>query len=147
MENPGTPGPTQNDSTSSATDSNSRIQAGMGTGSTNAYSEPLRPTQAGIVTFPGNVAEPPIPVWMQRTSIVLRFLICVWLGMILSVLPWTPLWTDNSLMLSLPKIREFASLGFIKGMVTGLGLVDIWMGIWEAVHYRDIRPLPPNSTR
>ncbi len=74
--------------------------------------------------------------------IVMRFLLCVWLGMVVSILPWTPLWTDNGLMLSLPRLRVLASLNFVRGAITGLGLLDIWMGIWEAVHYHDRRPAP-----
>jgi hypothetical protein len=30
----------------------------------------------------------------------------------------------------------------VKGVITGIGLIDIWIGIWEAVHYRDQRPVP-----
>jgi hypothetical protein len=28
---------------------------------------------------------------------------------------------------------------FTRGLFTGLGLIDIWLGIWEAAHYRDIK--------
>ena len=27
--------------------------------------------------------------------------------------------------------------GFVRGVVSGLGLVDIWMGVVEAVTYRE----------
>jgi hypothetical protein len=86
--------------------------------------------------------DDPPPVWMQRTNIVMKFLICVWLGMVVSVLPWTPAWSDNSLILSLPKLRAIITTDFVKGVITGIGLIDIWIGIWEAVHYRDQRPVP-----
>jgi hypothetical protein len=29
--------------------------------------------------------------------------------------------------------------GAVRGMISGLGLLDIWIGISEAVHYRDYR--------
>jgi hypothetical protein len=28
----------------------------------------------------------------------------------------------------------------MRGLVSGLGLLDIWIGVSEAVHYRDHRP-------
>jgi hypothetical protein len=28
-------------------------------------------------------------------------------------------------------------LGFVRGAVSGLGLLDIWLGVLEAVRYRD----------
>jgi hypothetical protein len=26
---------------------------------------------------------------------------------------------------------------FIRGLVSGIGLVDVWMGIWEAAKYKE----------
>jgi hypothetical protein len=47
------------------------------------------------------------------------------------------LWTDNGLATSLPKLREILQMNFVRGIVTGVGLVDVWIGIWEAVRYRE----------
>jgi hypothetical protein len=44
--------------------------------------------------------------------------------------------------MSLPKLRTIATMDFVKGVISGVGLIDIWIGIWEAVHYRDQRPAP-----
>jgi hypothetical protein len=30
--------------------------------------------------------------------------------------------------------------GTVRGLISGLGLLDIWIGVSEAVHYRDHRP-------
>jgi len=145
------PGSPKEDVNPPSAGADSRIQSGMGQSSPDAYPEPSQPKVAEVIPIrPGNATatpqsnddEVPIPVWMQRANIVMKFLICVWLGMVISVLPWTPAWTDNSLMLSLPKLRAFVSLDFCRGMITGIGLIDIWIGIWEAVHYRDRRPAP-----
>lgn len=57
--------------------------------------------------------------------------------MLLAVLPWTRLWTDNSILIGMPKLRAFLEINFVRGAVTGIGLLDIWLGIWEAVHFRD----------
>ncbi len=64
-------------------------------------------------------------------------LFCLEVGIILTVLPWTRIWTENSLLLGYPRVRELLMLNFVRGLVSGLGLVDIWMGIAEAVRYRE----------
>ena len=76
-------------------------------------------------------------LWLQRLWLVVFVLFCLEVGIILTVLPWTKLWTDNSLLLSYPATREFLEYGFVRGLVSGLGLIDIWMGVAEAVTYRE----------
>jgi hypothetical protein len=29
--------------------------------------------------------------------------------------------------------------GFVRGAISGLGVLDLWLGISEAIHYRDRR--------
>jgi hypothetical protein len=81
----------------------------------------------------------PPPVWMQRLFLVTTVIICLWVGLVLAVLPWTAVWTDNSLVLGSPHLRQVLGTGFVRGLVTGLGLLDLWIGISEAVSYRDKR--------
>jgi hypothetical protein len=76
-------------------------------------------------------------IWLHRLSIVIFVIFCIELGMLLTVLPWTRIWTDNSLISAHPPWRLVAQHNFVRGVITGLGLVDVWIGIWEAVHYRD----------
>jgi hypothetical protein len=75
--------------------------------------------------------------WLQRIWLVVFVLFCLEVGIILTVLPWTRLWTDNSLLLGFPAVKEFMNYNFVRGLVSGLGLVDIWMGVVEAVTYRE----------
>ena len=61
-------------------------------------------------------------------------------GMFLVVVPWYDsgrLWSENSLLLRFPMFRAFLAQDFIRGLVSGIGLIDIWVGIWEAVHYKE----------
>jgi hypothetical protein len=85
-------------------------------------------------------AEPTVSrtsMWLHRLSLVIFVIFCIELGMLLTVLPWTRVWTENSLLLSHPSWRRLAQDNFVRGVVTGFGLIDVWIGIWEAVHYRD----------
>jgi hypothetical protein len=90
---------------------------------------------------PGQFVPPPVhpPVWAQRLLLGVEVAVAVWAGMLLLVLPWTRLWTENSLLAALPPIKSFLNLNFIRGMISGVGLVDIWMGVHDALHYRDLR--------
>ncbi len=78
-----------------------------------------------------------IQLLLHRTSVFLFVLISAVAGVLLVILPWTPEWTDNYLLLSYPWLRTLISTGFFRGLCTGLGLLDIWIGFWEALHYHD----------
>jgi hypothetical protein len=79
----------------------------------------------------------PVQVWMHRISVFLFVLISAVAGVLLIILPWTPEWTDNYLLLSFPALRSVVSNGFFRGICSGLGLLDIWIGFWEALHYHE----------
>lgn len=53
-------------------------------------------------------------------------------GVILVVAPWTTLWDSNYLLNSHPLVRAVVLSAFTRGTVTGLGLVNIAIALWEA---------------
>jgi hypothetical protein len=96
-----------------------------------------------------NLATPPAPaspaprprlgVWMRRILLVVFVLLCIEVGMVLLIVPWTRVWTDNPLLIRNLTLRALALNLFVRGAISGLGLVNLWMGIWEGVHYREIK--------
>lgn len=74
---------------------------------------------------------------MHRITVFLFVLISAVAGVLLIILPWTPEWTDNYLLLSFPSLRTVVENGFFRGLCSGLGLLDIWIGFWEALHYHE----------
>ena len=86
---------------------------------------------------PAPKPQTPIQLWLHRTSVFLFVLISAVAGVLLVILPWTPEWTDNYLLLSFPTLRSFVTTGFFRGLCSGLGLLDIWIGFWEALHYHE----------
>ncbi|MFZ0774361.1 MAG: hypothetical protein WCA49_08760 [Candidatus Sulfotelmatobacter sp.] len=99
-------------------------------------------TITGLLDPKAAVAPPSqtaLHLWLHRTSVFLFVLISAVAGVLLVILPWTPEWTDNYLLLSFPWLRTLISTGFFRGLCTGLGLLDIWIGFWEALHYHDHR--------
>jgi hypothetical protein len=112
---------------------------------TVAGSQTVPPTgapQAGAspTSIPGQTLpiHSRIQLWMHRTSVFLFVLISAVAGVLLIILPWTPEWTDNTL-LSYPGLRTIVASGFTRGLCSGLGLLDIWIGFWEALHYHEPR--------
>ena len=103
--------------------------------------EPIPPsveTQTGVLDLPPAPETPSaIQVWMHRISVFLFVLISAVAGVLLIILPWTPEWTDNYLLLSFPSLRTLVANGFFRGLCSGLGLLDIWIGFWEALHYHE----------
>jgi hypothetical protein len=116
---------------------------------TPASSSPAKPPEAaspaGTPTallgppLEAELPQPPsgIQLWMHRISVFLFVLISAVAGVLLIILPWTPEWTDNYLLLSFPGLRSVVSNGFFRGLCSGLGLLDIWIGFWEALHYHE----------
>ncbi len=74
---------------------------------------------------------------MNRLAMILFVSLCAIFGVLLVILPWTPKWTDNYIMISYPGLRDFLENAFVRGMCTGLGALDIWIGFSEATHYHE----------
>ena len=86
-----------------------------------------------------------MPIWMQRLFVVIYIVFCIEMGVVLLVLglsSWLTLnswWFNNHLLASWPAARHVWQHAFVRGAVCGLGLVDLWIGIAEAVRYHDRR--------
>jgi len=76
-------------------------------------------------------------VWLLRLRALLFVTACATFGVLLIILPWTDKWTDNPLLLSSPGLRQFISNGFVRGLCSGLGILDLWLGFWEAIYYHE----------
>ena len=76
-------------------------------------------------------------IWLLRLRALLFVTLCATFGVLLLILPWTPKWTDNPWLLSFPGLRDFVSSGFVRGLASGLGLLDLWLGFREAILYHE----------
>jgi hypothetical protein len=81
-------------------------------------------------------------LWLRRILVLIFVFVCAVVGVLLVILPWHPEWTDNRLLLAYPGLRPIISNNFVRGVCSGLGILDIWIGFWEAVHYHEA----PRST-
>jgi hypothetical protein len=75
--------------------------------------------------------------WFNHIALSLFVLFCTILGVWLALLPWSLQWTDNPLLWTHPDLRTFLGYGFVRGICSGLGVLDLWIGIREASHYSE----------
>ena len=76
-------------------------------------------------------------IWAHRILILLLVFLCAVVGVLLVILPWRPEWTDNYFLLGFPAMRALVASGFVRGVCSGLGVLNIWIGFWEAIHYQE----------
>ncbi|MGO9127609.1 MAG: hypothetical protein ACLP6G_22310 [Terriglobales bacterium] len=76
-------------------------------------------------------------LWLHRVTVLLFVFVCAVVGVLLVILPWRPEWTDNRLLLTYPSLRAVVANGFVRGLCSGLGMLDIWIGFWEAIQYHE----------
>jgi hypothetical protein len=98
-------------------------------------------TSATAVEIPLGHSEGPryvgFELWLHRITVLTFGLVCAVVGVLLVILPWRPEWTDNHLLMAYPGLRAFVANGFVRGICSGLGILDIWIGFSEAIHYHE----------
>ena len=101
---------------------------------------PLEPSRES------NLSRAPVPLWLQRISLFILVLFCVYLGVIVTILPWwKDIWDNNLYFHAHPQLWAILRLGPVRGVISGFGLLDIWIGISEAIHYRETPTAPPRN--
>lgn len=66
---------------------------------------------------------------MLRRLLFVVFFIEV--GLLLVVLPWSSFWERNYFAYVWPELRSVLSNNFVRGAVTGLGLLNLLAGVFE----------------
>jgi hypothetical protein len=119
--------------------SEGRTSGAFGTGIDSAERPAAPPT--ATESRPGNHQavrrRTQLDLWLHRVTVLLFVFVCAVVGVLLVILPWQPEWTDNRLLLAYPSLRTIVASGFVRGICSGLGMLDIWIGFWEAIHYHE----------
>jgi hypothetical protein len=66
--------------------------------------------------------------WVWR---VLYILYSLEVGVFLLFLPWLAIWENNYLLYRFPHLQPIVTNAFLKGAVLGLGIVNIFIGVYE----------------
>ncbi|HKP35941.1 MAG TPA: hypothetical protein VJT71_03715 [Pyrinomonadaceae bacterium] len=84
----------------------------------------------------------------SRLSVIFYVILCLEIGIVLTVLPWVPHgwlglsdWGNNYfLWLASHKtgygLQRVVSSGWVRGAVSGIGVLNLAMGIWELINIR-----------
>ena len=84
----------------------------------------------------------------SRLSVIFYIILCFEIGLVLTVLPWVPHgwwglsdWGNNYFLILASRkvgfgVQRFIASGWIRGAVSGIGLLNIGMGLWELINFR-----------
>ena len=83
----------------------------------------------------------------SRLSVIFYIILCLEVGIVLTLLPWVhPFglsdWADNYFLVYAAHKTGFIGLqraissGWVRGAVTGIGLLNLGIAVWEMAHFR-----------
>src|SRR5258708_38402273 len=84
----------------------------------------------------------------SRLSVIFYIILCLEIGLVLTVLPWVPHgwlglsdWSNNYfLLLAAHKagygVQRFVGSGWGRGGDSGIGILNLGMGIWGLINFR-----------
>jgi hypothetical protein len=79
-----------------------------------------------------------IPRWLERAELFLRVLLRMYIGLAVCYVPWSrTFWDQNPLFLQFPTLSIYAANGAVRGLVSGLGLLNLWIAFNEALRHWD----------
>src|SRR5688572_18305278 len=84
-----------------------------------------------------------------KLSVIFYIILCLEIGIVLTLLPWIPQnflglsdWGNNYFLLYAARRTGFYGLqgvvasGWVRGAVTGLGILNLGMAFWEIFHFK-----------
>ncbi|MGD0731722.1 MAG: hypothetical protein ABR956_10690 [Terracidiphilus sp.] len=95
-------------------------------------------TRTGAGAASGSPAPQRIPRWLERAELFLRVLLRMYIGLAVCYAPWSPVfWDQNPIFAHYPALGIFAAHGAVRGVVSGLGLLNLWIAFHDAVRRRN----------
>lgn len=67
---------------------------------------------------------------MKRLILVALFLE---VGLLLVVIPWSSFWDRNYFAQAMPSVHAFITNNYVRGAISGLGVVNVYLGLAELV--------------
>ena len=83
---------------------------------------------------------------VARLTVIFFILHCLEAGIALTLLPWLSFggfgdWGDNYLLVyvvqqtGMPVLQKAIASGWVRGAVTGLGILNLFIAFWEMAHF------------
>jgi hypothetical protein len=78
-----------------------------------------------------------IPRWLERIELLLRVMLRMYIGLAVCYAPWSPVfWDQNPIFLRYPTLAALAANGVVRGLVSGLGLLNLWIALQDILYRR-----------
>jgi hypothetical protein len=78
-----------------------------------------------------------IPRWLERIELLLRVMLRLYIGLAVCYAPWSPsFWDQNPIFLRYSWLSVLAANGAVRGMVSGLGLLNLWIALHDIIYRR-----------
>jgi len=96
-----------------------------------------------------------IPPWLVNSELYLRVFLLMFISFVIIIAPWSGdfsrwsgdllwffprsryLWEQNALIQYFPTIARYSSNGAVRGLVSGLGLLNLWITLYSAFQHRE----------
>ena len=101
-------------------------------------SSPVLPESPAAPPAPAAEPHPAhrIPRWLQRAELFVRVLLRMYIGLAICYAPWSPtFWDQNPLFAHFPTLGIYAANGAVRGIISGLGLLNLWIAFRVAVRH------------
>ena len=73
-------------------------------------------------------------MWLVRLELFLRVMLRMYIGLFVCYAPWWhTFWDQNPLFLQFPAVGAIALNGAVRGLVSGLGLLNLWIAFQDAL--------------
>jgi hypothetical protein len=83
-----------------------------------------------------------MPRWLLFLWVLLR----LYVGLIVCFAPWSKgFWDQNPLFVHYPTLAIYAASGAVRGLVSGLGLLNLWIAFSDAIQKRSPETLEKKS--
>lgn len=84
---------------------------------------------------------------VARLTVIFFIILCLLAGFVLVIFPWISVgrvgdWGDNQLLvfvsqkLQMQSLQQFVASGWVRGAVTGLGVLNLVIGFWEIANFK-----------
>ena len=97
--------------------------------------DPQSPAAAETVHSPA-AAPPPTYHWYQKVSAAVFIAFCLEIGLYLVIVPWTDSWNGYYFSSLLPQMRTYWDNLYVRGAVSGLGAVNLYISLSEILRLR-----------
>lgn len=84
---------------------------------------------------------------VAKLTIIFFIILCLLAGFVLTIFPWISLgrigdWGDNYFLvylaqkLDMPTLQKAVSSGWVRGAITGLGILNLLLAFWEMANFK-----------